>query len=99
MMQNNRFREDMLDLEDPAAGSDVVYIAGPAAAARTDGSGVVLTVPMFACRASSFEADPAVPAMTALLRIQSWGGCMVRTTVRFDGDGTEDRDDLDQSPM
>ncbi len=99
MMQNNRFREDLLDLEDPAAGSDVVYIAGPAAAARTDGSGVVLTIPMFACRASSFEADPAVPPMTALLRVQSWGGCMVRTTVRFDGDGTEDRDDLDQSPM
>jgi len=91
-MQHNRFREDMLDLEDPASLSDVVRIAGPAASARVENDAVVLTVPLFACKPSSFEADPLAAPREVQLRIQSWGRCMVRLTMSA-------ADDLDGSPM
>ena len=45
MKQHNRFREDMLDLEDPAAAEDVVYVAAPATSARVEGDVAVLTLP------------------------------------------------------
>ncbi len=79
----------MLDLEDPAAAGDVVYIAAPATSARAEGDVAVLTLPLIARKPSSFEADPAVAPMVADLRLQSFGGCMVRACVEFQhsGDG------------
>ncbi|HTP58543.1 MAG TPA: hypothetical protein VMM82_06460, partial [Spirochaetia bacterium] len=99
MMQHNRFREDMLDLEDPASLSDVVRIAGPAASARVEDQTVVLTVPLFACTSSSFEADPDAAPLEAQLRIQSWGGCMVRVTASLGKGEASVVHDLDESPM
>jgi alpha-D-xyloside xylohydrolase len=87
----------MLDLEDPSARSDTVYIAAPATAARAVGLAVVLTVPLFACKPSSFEANPGVPPLTVRVRIESWGGCIARLTVAFDG--AEASDGLDASPI
>ena len=98
-MQHNRFREDMLDLEDPASLSDVVRIAGPAASARVEDQTVVLTVPLFACTSSSFEADPDAAPLEAQLRIQSWGGCMVRVTASLGKGEASVVHDLDESPM
>src|SRR5271169_4774216 len=100
MKQHNRFREDMLDLEDPAAAGDVVYVVAPATSARVEGEAVVLTVPLVARRASSFEADPAVAPVTADLRLQSLGGCMVRACMDLGLPGTAAPwEDLDSSPM
>ncbi|HTZ51477.1 MAG TPA: alpha-xylosidase [Spirochaetia bacterium] len=98
MMQNNRFREDMLDLEDPAAGADVVYIAGPAAEARVDGHSVIFSVPLVARRPGSFEADPSRAPLAAQVRVQAWGACVVRVTLGIGADGLA-LDDLDGSPM
>jgi alpha-D-xyloside xylohydrolase len=99
MMQHNRFREDMLDLEDPAALTDVVRIAGPAVSARVEDHTVVLAVPLFACKPSSFEADAAAAPREAQLRVQSWGRCMVRVTASFEKGDAPAVDDLDESPM
>src|SRR5271157_3244087 len=100
MMQHNRFREDVLDLEDPASSGDVVYIAAPATSARVESDVVVLTLPLIARRPSSFEADPDVAPMTAELRLQSFGDCMVRACVDFGIPGTAaPQEDLDSSPM
>jgi alpha-D-xyloside xylohydrolase len=100
MMQHNRFREDMLDLEDPAASGDVVDIAAPATSARVEGDVAVLTLPLIARRPSSFEADPAVAPLAVELRLQSFGGCMVRACVDFGVPGTAaPQEDLDSSPM
>ena len=99
MVQHNRFREDMLDLEDAASGSDVVSIAGPAADARVEDHSVVFTLPLFACKPGSFEADPAAEGGSVHLRVQSWGGCMVRVRVSFDGESRAALDELDSSPM
>ncbi len=98
-MQHNRFREDMLDLGDPSAGSDVVYIAGPVTAAWVEACTAVFAVPLLACKPSSFELDPGVPSVAAQLRVQSRGGCVVRATVTFGGECAEAPDDLDSSPM
>ena len=97
MTLSNRFREDMLDLEDPAAASDAVFIAGPATSAGTEHHTAVLTVPLVPCRRDSFMADLDAAPRVVVLRIQSWGGCMVRVTASFDA--AEGRDDLDGSPM
>ncbi len=99
MMQNNRFREDMLDLEDPSAASDRVFIAGPPSSARVDGHSVVFTLPLVAQKTGSFEADLGAARLIAWLRVQSWGGCMVRAMVSFNGEGSAAVDDLDASPM
>jgi alpha-D-xyloside xylohydrolase len=100
MMQHNRFREDMLDLEDPAASGDVVYIAAPAASARVEGDVAVLTLPLIARKPSSFEADPSVAPLVVELRLQSFGGCMLRARVDFGVPGTAAlQEDLDSSPM
>jgi alpha-D-xyloside xylohydrolase len=99
MTQTNRFREDALDLGDPAAVSDKVYIASPAVAARVEDHAAVLVVPLFACKPSSFEADPNAQPVTVQLRIQSWGGCIVRATVNFGVVDAEAPDDLDSSLM
>ena len=100
MMQFNRFREDMLDLEDPAASADVVYIAAPATSARVEGAVAVLTLPLIARRPSSFEANLAVAPLAVELRLQSFGACMVRACVDFSFPGTAaPREDLDSSPM
>ena len=77
MRQHNRFREDMLDLEEPEAAGDVVYIAAAATSARVEGGVAVLTLPLVARKPSSFEADPSVAPVAAALRLQSFGGCMV----------------------
>ncbi len=89
----------MLDLDDPASSADRVMIAGPATAARVEGDSVVLTVPMFACRPSSFLRDPDVPPVTVKLRIEAWDEGIVRTTVAFGGGDAERVDHLDSSPM
>ncbi|HVO40730.1 MAG TPA: TIM-barrel domain-containing protein [Spirochaetia bacterium] len=99
MIQHDRFREDLLDLDDPAAASDGVHIAGPATAARVEDNAVVFTVPLFACKPFSFEADPGAAQLTVQLRVQSWDGCMVRATVSFGGDGEAEPASLDSSPM
>lgn len=74
----------MLDLDDPSAGSDVIYLAGPAETARAEGLAVVFTVPLFACKSGSFEVDPEIPPLPMKLRVEAWGGCILRTTVAFD---------------
>jgi alpha-D-xyloside xylohydrolase len=99
MMHSNRFREDMLDMEDPAAASDVVYVTGPATAAREEANSVVLTVPLFACKRSSFEADHGAAQLAVKLCVQSWGDWMVRATASFDRDKEPAPDGLDSSPM
>jgi len=99
MKQANRFREDMLDLDDSSAAADVVYIAGPASAARITEDSAVLTLPLFACRSSSFLQDPEIAPMTVQLRIQAWGSNMVRATVAFHEDAAEPFGGLDSSPM
>jgi alpha-D-xyloside xylohydrolase len=99
MMQHNRFREDMLDLEDPSAASDRVFIAGPPSSARVDGHSVVFTLPLVVRKTGSFEADLDAARLMAWLRVQSWGGCMVRARVSFNGEGSAAVDDLDASPM
>ena len=99
MIQHDRFREDMLDLEDPAATADVVRIAGPATAARVEDRAVVFTVPLFACKPTSFEADPGALPIDVQVRVQSWGGCLVRTTVSLDPESAAQSDDLTASPM
>ena len=100
MRPHNRFREDMLDLEDPAAAADVVYVAAPATSARVEGDTAILTLPLVARKPSSFEADPSVAPLAAELRLQSFGGCMVRASLVF---GASERaalpEDLDSSPM
>ena len=83
MMQHNRFREDMLDLEDPAASGDVVYVAAPATSARVEADTAILTLPLVARKPSSFEADPSVAPLAAELRVQCFGGCVVRATLEF----------------
>lgn len=98
MRPHNRFREDMLDLEDPAAGADIVYIAGPAAGARVDDHSVVFTVPLKARKPGSFEADPARAPVSAQVRVQLWGACVARVTMTV-GDDSRAPDDLDESPM
>ena len=62
MRQHNRFREDMLDLEEPEAAGDVVYIAAAATSARVEGDVAILAFPLVARKPSSFEADPSVGA-------------------------------------
>ena len=100
MKQNNRFREDMLDLEEQTASGDVVYIAAPATSARMEGDVAVLTVPLIARKAPSFEADPAAAPVPVELRLQSYGGCMVRACVDFGVVGAgAPWEDLDASPM
>jgi alpha-D-xyloside xylohydrolase len=100
MKQHNRFREDMLDLEDPVASADVVYIAAPATSARTEGDVAVLTLPLVARKPASFEADPAAAPLAVDLRLQSFGGCMVRASLVFGVPGTAAlQEDLDSSPM
>ncbi|NJL72441.1 MAG: hypothetical protein HC888_13140, partial [Candidatus Competibacteraceae bacterium] len=97
MIQNNRFREDMLDFETQEAASDTILIAGPATAARVDGAAVVMDLSLFTCKRGSFEADGEVPPRTTQLRVQAWGDCIVRLTLSF---GQIDAfDDLDSSPM
>ena len=86
----------MIDLGDASAGSDLVFIAAPATAARAEENAVVLTVPLFACKPSSFEVDAGVQHMTVELRIQAWGDSIIRTTVGFGGEAP---DPLDSSPM
>jgi len=98
MMQHDRFREDMLDLEDPGAAGDIVYIAAPATFARVEGDVAVLTVPLVARKPSSFEADPSAAPLVVELHLQSFGGCMVRARMDFGVPGTA-REDLDSSPM
>jgi alpha-D-xyloside xylohydrolase len=98
-MRHNRFREDMLDLEDTSALSDVVYIAGPATAAWVEDYAAIFTVPLLACKPSSFEPDPGVAPLAAQLRVQSLGGCVVRVTIAFESAVKEASDDLDASPM
>ena len=87
----------MLDLDDPAAGQDVVFIAGPATAASTEGGSVDLTVPMFACRERSFEADPEIPEMAAKLHFEAWGDSILRISVRFDGLPAHEPEEQDTS--
>jgi len=99
VIQHNRFREDMLDLEDPAAASDRVFIAGPPSSARVDGHSVVFALPLVARKTSSFEANLDADRLMVWLRVQSWGGCMVRARVSFNGEGSAAVDDLDSSPM
>ena len=100
MRQHNRFREDMLDLEEPEAAGDVVYIAAAATSARVEGGVAVLTLPLVARKPSSFEADPSVAPLTAALRLQSFGGCMVRAALELSATGTAaPLQDLDSSPM
>ncbi|HYW83635.1 MAG TPA: hypothetical protein VFB30_10295, partial [Spirochaetia bacterium] len=100
MMQRNRFREDMLDLEDPAASGDVVYVAAPATSARVEDDTAILTLPLVARKPSSFEADPSVAPLAAELRVQSFGGCMVRACVDLGIRGTTaPEENLDSSPM
>lgn len=100
MKQHNRFREDMLDLEEPAAEADVVYIAAPATAARADGEGVVLTLPLIARMASSFEADPSAAPWSIELHLQAYGRCMVRAIAVLGAQGGPGTwEDLDASPM
>jgi alpha-D-xyloside xylohydrolase len=100
MRQHNRFREDMLDLEDPAAAQDVVYVAGPAASARAEADTVILTLPLVARKPSSFEADPSAAPLTGELRVQSFGGCMVRALfVLVASETAALLEDLDSSPM
>jgi alpha-D-xyloside xylohydrolase len=100
MMQHNRFREDMLDLEDPAAAGDVVYIAAPATSARVEDDTAILTLPLVARKPSSFEADPSVAPLIAELRLQSFSGCILRTTLEFGAPaGALPAEDLDSSPM
>jgi alpha-D-xyloside xylohydrolase len=99
-MQHNRFREDMLDLEDPAAAEDIVYVAAPATAARADGDTAVLTLPLTARKRSSFELDTSVAPLVCELRVQAFGKCLVRASIDFRGSaGTPPPDDLDSSPM
>ena len=99
MQQSNRFREDMLDLDDAAANADVVYIAGPAHDARTVEGSIVLSLPLLAFRRSSFEVDTDVAPTWAHLRIQAWGARVIRTTVQFGNGDTDPLDQLDSSPM
>ena len=99
MIQHNRFREDMLDLEEPAAAADVVYVAGPVTAARVVDRSVILTVPLRATRRTSFEVDPAAAPIMTELRVQSWGGCIVRMTVNLGQPVGDAPDPMDQSPM
>ncbi len=100
MRQHNRFREDMLDLEEPEAAGDVVYIAAAATSARVEGGVAVLTLPLVARKPSSFEADPSVAPVAAALRLQSFGGCMVRAALELSATGpAAPLQDLDSSPM
>ena len=71
MRQHNRFREDMLDLEEPEAAGDVVYIAAAATSARVEGDVAILAFPLVARKPSSFEADPSSAPLTAELRLQA----------------------------
>lgn len=89
----------MLDLDGASAGSDLVFIAAPATAARAEENSAVFTVPLFACKPSSFEIDLGVSPMTVKLWIQAWGDSIVRATVDFGGDGEETINHLDSSPM
>ncbi|HUX20963.1 MAG TPA: TIM-barrel domain-containing protein, partial [Spirochaetia bacterium] len=89
----------MLDLDEPSAGEDLVFIAAPARAARVVEGCVSLTLPLFACRRNSFLADPNVCSMEAELRIQAWGAGMIRVTVAFGGGATDAPGGLDSSPM
>lgn len=88
----------MLDLEDKAAANDIVYIAAPAVSARTEGDSVVLTVPLVPRLPASFDPDLTAAPRSVELRVQSWGGCMVRVTAAFPGAENDERD-LDASPM
>jgi alpha-D-xyloside xylohydrolase len=100
MMPHNRFREDILDLEEPAASGDVVYIAAPATSARVEGDAVVLTLPLLARKPTSFEADPAARSLAVELRLQSFSGCIVRVYAALGrADMAAPQEDLDSSPM
>ena len=89
----------MLDLDDPAAGADVVYVAGPVTHAHVVDHSVLLTVPLRACQPTSFEADPSAEPIVTQLRIQSWGGCIVRMTMDLGLPGAGAPDAMDESPM
>ncbi|MGA2763183.1 MAG: alpha-xylosidase [Spirochaetia bacterium] len=90
----------MLDMEDPAAAEDVVYVAAPTTSARVEGDVAVLTLPMIARKPASFEADPSVTPLVVELRLESFGGCMLRARVDFGFPGTAAlQEDLDSSPM
>jgi len=89
----------MLDLEDPSAETDRVFIAAPPTDARVEGDAAVFTVPLFACRASTFEEDTAVPRTAVELRIQQWGGFIIRLSVAFDNENPDGFTTLDSSPM
>jgi len=100
MIQYNRFREDMLDLEEPAASGDIVYVAAPATTARIENDAAVFTLPLIARKSASFEADPSIAPLAVELRVQSFGGCMVRACVDFGVAGAAAmQKDLDSSPM
>ena len=90
----------MLDLEEPAAAEDVVYVAAPATSARVEAHTAILTLPLVARKPSSFEADPTAAPLAAELCLQSFGGCMLRATLELGAPvAARAAEDLDSSPM
>ena len=86
MKQGNRFFEDMLDWESPAAATDLLWRAGkPTSVDERDGV-VLLRVPFWAHRDRTFHVDEDRAPQEFELVLRAYGRSVLRLSVAFGGE-------------
>ena len=88
MRQKNRYLDDMLDIDEPAAAGDVIWRAGKPSKVHKDGCAVIINVPFRAQTVQpvqGLKADQAVAPRQHEIQIRAYGNSVLRVTAAFGG--------------